>query len=383
MSVSSLRSHFLSADPLFSSTDETAHLLGSTASTWDAAVAILETAQRRCEELDDAAGARGAELLSRLADRPPDTGHAAQSLQFAVEHVIAGIARADEAADASHEAKPMANGLRTLLCQSVAGGGALALIVGSALAAYAGRGECDYELVCPMLLCAAGSITELTRVISGAHLLLSALEHTLKSCSDQKLRLRAVKCCEALWTRAQARWPGELARDPYSDAARGLATHLINCSVDTAVYDSVCKLRLAATNVLLLLSPALDAMQALKCAMLKVRDKDKAVRIAALRVCALIGGDDGAARHLSAQHVQQIILHGSADGMPEEQRAFAADTFLGFMVVRQAQPLEALSELHVESQLPLYTPLLKMHIGPIFAASLPNGPPVPGATEEA
>ena len=419
--------------------------------SWTIVSAVISCAQNRCHEVDAAAAGRSAELLARLTVRPDGRS----MMQLAFEHVLDGLGRSPLStrggASAADGTRAMQVALTTLLERAIASGGVVQAAVAAAATAHAVRAGAGYESVVPSLLSSGARTLSELHLIVGAerHGLLDGLLGVLSTQGDAKVRLRAIECCSRLWECARERWPtafepptaqqigaAEHAPATCSHEAKLLATKLVNTAVDTAVYDPIAKLRLAATRLALGLTPALDASQVLKVrasalncsppslnapltfpltfpvtpipvsltrdqlALLKTRDKDKATRAAALKMCAALGssggeggggeggggegggGEDGGGEggggeggnrfgggigaRLDATQVHQIVLHGSGADASAEQHSFAADTFWSFLVARQSSLPTALAELRVTSQLELYEPLLRMHIGEAF-----------------
>ena len=441
MTSTTFTSHLTASDPLFA-VKNAGQLLAAT-STWGVAVSILSTVQTRCQEVDEAAVARAADLLAFLTTRPD--GRA--SLQLAFEHLLDGLGRVQQAAAVGNKlstAHLQQNGAVTfavasLLEHILAAGGVLQASAAAAATAHALRAGAHFEILIPSLFSAgARSLDGLTSLSSG---LLDRLQVNVLASQDEpdpKARLRVIECCRNLWDYAQARWPSTFDPIP-SHQAKLLATRVVNTIVDTSVYDPIAKLRLAATRLALAIAPALDPQEVLKLALLKARDKDKATRLIALRMCALIGhaemagsGEEGVehgagrveAGHevgsldgvgpgqddhmghgnnneydvedglsceihgggigakLNAQQVHLLVMCSHDTGVPDDLKAFVTEAFWSFLISRQGSLPAALAELNVAEQLELYEPLLKMHIAEAFSAAFPDGMAVGGNAKD-
>ena len=346
----------LAADPLFAAE------LDDATSPWTAVNAILTAAQRRADELDDAAASRGAELLARVA-----LMHASV-VGLAVEHVLEGVSMRTPKSHAAiaEGAQAQRLALVSLLEKGVRDAALLGTIA-SAVAAQAARHGSEYETVGPTILGAA-PLASLVHALDASGLP-AMLQRLLASCADQKLRLRAIACASNVWARASAAAP---EATPSGDDARALALRLVNVCVDSALYDPVGKVRLASTRLIADLAVALKPAEVLKLAMYKSRDKDAATRSVAVQICATVGGEEGIAAQLSAHEVHQLVLRAAGMG-DEAARRFAQDTLLGFLVAHQAQPAHALVELRAAEQLELYEPLLAPYADRLFAAAFPDG----------
>jgi hypothetical protein len=336
---------------LFSAADDMHH-----ASVWEGATTVFVAAQSRCDEMDAAAARRGAALLAALATRD------GASVATAAEHIVEALGAA---APASASARGgVAEGvvaqrlaLTQLLETAAAGGGALLAAVSAAVSAAAARHSDGYETFGPSLLGAA-RVADLALAYpcaSSGSGLPATLVHTLASCADPKLRLRAVACAANVWEAARERWPD--AFEPPSADARTLALRIVNVVVETALYDPVGRVRLASMKLVQGLAGALKKAEVLRLALLKLRDKDGPTRLAALRTLASVGGEDGCGHELSAAHVRQVVLRAtdaaatsSADGAAE-LRALAETTLIGFVAAHRAGVADGLSEVRTTTSL--------------------------------
>ena len=328
-------------------------------SPWSAAVAVFATAQQRADEMTEVAAARAASLLAShaVADH--------HAVRLAMEHVLDGIGGSSGAPSAGGIAEGAAAqriALMAVLKQSASNASLLGTVA-AAVAAHASRHGTAYESVGPSIL-AAAPLAELVKHVEPSGLP-AVLQRHLASCADQRQRLRAIECASNLWASE--------AQQATAASARALALCLVNVCVDSVLYDPVGKVRLAATRLVADLAVALKPAEVLKLGVLKSRDKDAAIRAVALKICALAGGEEGVASKLSTEEVHQLVLHGSAAAMGDEQRVFARETLLAFLVARQAQPAQALAELRVTEHLELYEPLLATHAEQLYAAAFPDG----------
>lgn len=370
---SPLLTQLLQTEPLLElELDGGPHFLSQHAtSAWDAACAVFTAVQVRADEMDAAAAARGARLLTCL-DRQP--------LQLAMEHVLEAIggSASATAAKAGVAQGVVAQHLALTQLLEACTASPLLQVCASAAAAQAERHGSAYEDVCPTVLSAA-PVAEAVREAR----LPMALQRSLATCPDAKLRLRAIACAANVWASTTARWAEALEGTSRNADARALALSLVNVVVDSALYDPVAKVRLAATRLVHTLSQRdrLKPDEVLKLGLLKARDKAEEVRVAAFKLCAqaVRSGDDeegaasGSAPALSASDVQQIVLHGCEPGMGDEPRRFAADVLLNYLAAQQADIAPALAALKVCDQLDLYVPLLAPHADKLMAAAFPDG----------
>ena len=95
--------------------------------------------------------------------------------------------------------------------------------------------------------------------------------------------------------------------------------------------------------------------------------RDTRVRALGLKVCAAIGGEAIAA-HLSAQQLQQLVLHGRSGDAPADAAAMVSEAFWAFLIARQDRVCDVLAELRATEQRELYKPLLMQHIKETYEA---------------
>ena len=399
-SVSALMTALSRSDPLFAASSGAECALASS-STWEAATSIICVAQQRAQEMDTDASRRAATLMNSLLTPPGAHGSttsdgAQRALQLVLEHTVNAIAQVvtnSAKTVVANDAGAMLLCLKRLITASLAGGGPLAEAASYAIAAHVARSGPNFESVCPSLLVeGVASARDLVRHLTCPRdaSILAALEATLQTSSDLKQRATALACCQQLWERAVARWPlrsrqqeededgGLQGKEDEEGGSvdmdvRSLATLLINTQVDTIMFDPVARLRLAATCALRELAPALDTAQVLKCTLLKVRDKDKHVRTASLKVCAAATDAEGLARRVTSQELQQLVLHGRASDVPANLQAFVGDVFWAYLIARQQHMPEVLAELRVVDQRELYEPLLAMHPSEMYEAVYGDG----------
>lgn len=382
--------------PLFTSSCEPAL---SALPTRAACCAVFTACMQRHAEVDDAAAERGAALLSKqVAAQPADGLHVLKQLLL---EVFEGAGRAALCGKAVNDgALQQREALVLLLQHSMACGGLLLSAVSHAAAGHSARLGADFENICPTVLCGgARSVRQLVALIAlppaaaspsaspSSGLLLDSCKVVLGSCAEHKERLRAVACCAQVWACAACKWPEELTEcaAEHAEDAMDLAAEVVNSIVHTSLYDTVGKLRCAATTVLLTLAPALKPQEVLKLATLKIRDKDTATRRQAMRVMAALvpsvdGGSGGAGdgsglgSQLTPEQLQTLVLHGS-DGVAatEDSKALAKASFWGHIIKHQERVGEALAQLRVLEQRGLYEPLLMGgHIEETFAVAFPG-----------
>ena len=121
----------LTSSPLFARSAEVDALRSS---PWRLAAAVFHVAQTRAHELDEAAGARGAELLALgLATSgtaaPASGAPASVQLQTAFEHVLEALGRVStQPSNAKGVVAAMPASLTTLVQASICKGGALSRV---------------------------------------------------------------------------------------------------------------------------------------------------------------------------------------------------------------------------------------------------------------
>ena len=151
----------------------------------------------------------------------------------------------------------------------------------------------------------------------------------------------------------------------------------MNASVDSGVYDTSARVRLAAVKLLATLAPALASREVLRVALLKVRDKDKEVRHAA---CRLLKQYEGCAELGVADNVRLLVVHGSAF---EDVRPLVSKSLWNFVVQHVTDPSVALHQLRAVEHKAVFEPLLREHIEELFEAQWPRAAEEAGDAEAA
>jgi hypothetical protein len=140
----------------------------------------------------------------------------------------------------------------------------------------------------------------------------------------------------------------------------------MNASVDAGIYDTSARVRLAAVKLLTTLAPALASREVQRVALLKARDKDKEVRMAAL---LLLKRYEGCAELGVADNVRMLVLHGSAFA---DVRPLVVKSLWDFVVQHVADPSVALQKLRAVEHKDHFAPLLRDHIEELFEAQWPR-----------
>ena len=387
--------------------DDLSHL-----ATRTAFVRVVDMAQHDAARVDAAWLERATASLAELAlqrDEP------SKPLQRAALEVLAHLGGPTAPGHAAAHSVLLA-----LLRAAVGAGGPLAEQVCNATGPYIERLSPGYEATVASLVCGARSVEACCAAVQPA---LAALGRVLATTAETKQRQRAIGCLAEVWTCARARWPeattqGPRATDTQAAPSGGgahLGALLMGCAAPTALTDPQAAPRLAATRFLGTLAPVLARDEVLRLALLKLRDRDKEVRRAGLKVLVAVGGkrkpkpreasargekkwaeemaseeeqarlpfaqaieaeaeEPGLGSRLSAEQLHLLVLHGaSSPDAPAAQRELVEDAFWDWMVVRQEEPVAALRELGVINHLKVYEPILRRHAESLFLAAFELG----------
>ena len=239
------------------------------------------------------------------------------------------------------------------------------------------------ETLVPRLLCEG--VPNAVGLLRASAPVLIAIERRLGECEEHEGRMRALSSLVHLWQQAAVRWP-------CLSHARQLAQALAKAAMPSVTNDPSCKLRLAATRLLLLLAPHMRDSDALRqAALLKSQDKAKEVRrVGLLLLAALVfptareadeeAGEDEDAEgmpeertwlpRMAAEQVTQLLRDALEPGKDAKLLRRLASAVLWRFVVSEhvSDPAAALRALHALEQPSLVESLVSERVDALFLA---------------
>ena len=235
------------------------------------------------------------------------------------------------------------------------------------------------ETLVPRLLCEG--VPNAVGLLRASAPVLIAIERRLGECEEPEGRVRALSFLVQLWHQAATRWP-------CLSHARQLAQALAKAAMSSVTRDPTCKVRLAATRLLLLLAPHMRDSDTLRqAALFKSQDKAKEVRrVGLLLLAALVlpaareAGDDEDADGMpeeltwlptmAAEQVTQLLRDSLEPGKDAELLRRLASAVLWRFVVGEhvGDPAAALRALRALEQSSLVESLVSERIDALFLA---------------
>ena len=321
-----------------------------------ASARVVTLLQRHADNIDGPAADRAVTLLA-MSVRLPE-GRAA------LERVLAEVLLRIDEADS-----PAALRMRDVLLHTlqraaspVFSSALQACVLGALLEHVRAGGRAQVDAV-PQI--AVGSCTDLVGLQTAGGPLLKILETRLSTEPEAASRVAAVAVGAALWQRAQERWP----EDGQASDWRQLAAALANVVADTVKYDPAAKVRLSAVRLLASLCPCLSTRPTVALMSLKLRDRDKEVRKAALKALEALDSPEDPL-DLDAAGIAALVRHAGDHALANR---LVARFFHAIPPGGAASALHALGVMH---SLPAFEPHLDEHAETLYAsqfgASGPN-----------